>query len=495
MGRSTLPPAGIPHDDILATLERYREGDADYKAGKTWSLVYWAGEAHHHLVKAAHEAFMAENALNPMAFKSLKRMEREVIEMTASMLHAPPSAVGTMTSGGTESLLLAVKTYRDMARARRPWVLRPNMVVPATIHVAFDKAAHLFGVKKKVAPVGPDGAVDVAAMARLVDSRTVMLAGSAPQYPHGTIDPIAALGQLALDRGLPLHVDACFGGFALPWLEKLGVPIPAWDFRVPGVTSISADIHKYGFGAKGASTIVYRDMSFLRHQFFVSTGWTGGIYVSPGLPGTRPGGPIAAAWAAMRALGEEGYLALARDAWLAAERLREGIAAIPGLRVMGRPHSTIVTWAAESEGRDGVDVFAVCDRLQALGWGVDRQQHPPSVHLTVNASNLPVVERYLADLGDAVAHVRAHPELASKGDAAVYGLMAKIPAGLGRRSARRARFVGREVLKAVEGMRRHGASEEAAPGSPLIERYGARIRSALDGLERFGALFRRRPRR
>lgn len=481
--RTALPPHGEPHDALIDTLERYREGDADYKGGRTWSLVYWAGDAHHHLIKEAHERFMAENALNPIAFKSLKRMEREVIEMTASMLHGPPSAVGTMTSGGTESLLLAVKTYRDRARAKKPWLVRPNMVVPETIHVAFDKAAHLFGVTKKVAPVGPDGAVDTKAVERLIDARTVMIAGSAPQYPHGTVDPIPELGRIALAKGVPLHVDACFGGFMLPWLERLGVPMPVWDFRVPGVTSVSADIHKYGFGAKGASTIVYRDMSYLRHQFFVSTGWTGGIYVSPGLPGTRPGGPIAAAWAAMRALGEDGYLALAKDAWAAAEKLRAGIRAIPGLALMGQPHSTIVTWTSND---DAVDVFAICDRLQAIGWGVDRQQKPPSVHLTVNASNLPVVERYLADLTEAAAYVRAHPELKSSGDAAVYGLMAKIPVRLG------GRFVEREVLKAIEGMYAAGGGDDVATNSPFIERYGAKIRDVLDRLERARAFFKRR---
>ncbi len=481
--RTALPSKGEPHEELIATLERYRIGDADYKGGRTWSLVYWAGDAHHRLVKEAHERFMAENALNPMAFKSLKRMEREVIEMTASMLHAPPTAVGTMTSGGTESLLLAVKTYRDRARAKKPWLRRPNMVVPETIHVAFDKAAHLFGVRKKVAPVGDDGAVDPRALERLVDAGTVMIAGSAPQYPHGTVDPITELGRIALAHDVPLHVDACFGGFVLPCLERLGVRLPAWDFRVPGVTSVSADIHKYGFGAKGASTIVYRDMSYLRHQFFVSTGWTGGIYVSPGLPGTRPGGPIAAAWAAMRALGEDGYLALAKDAWQAAEHLRAGIARIPGLRVMGQPHSTIVTWASSDEA---VDVFAVCDRLQALGWGVDRQQKPPSVHLTVNASNLPVVDTYLADLAEAVAHVRRHPELRTSGDAAIYGLMAKVPVRLG------GRFVAREVLKVVEGMYAAGPSDEAAPNSPFIERYGGRLRDVLDRFERARAWFRPR---
>ncbi len=476
--RANIPVRGEPHADILAAMQASRAEEADYRGGKTWSLVYWAGDAHHHLIEQAHAAFLAENALNPMAFKSLKRMEAEVVEMTAGMLHAPLDACGTMTSGGTESLLLAVKTYRDRARKRKPWILRPNIVVPETIHVAFDKAAHLFDVKKKVAPVDDNGAVIPKAMARLCDAQTIMLAASAPQYVHGTVDPIPEIAAIALRKKLPMHVDGCFGGFILPWLEKIGVQMPVWDFRVPGVTSVSADVHKYGFGAKGASVIVYRDMSYLRHQFFVATQWSGGIYVSPGLPGTRPGGPIAAAWAAMHALGEDGYIALAKGAWETAEFLRRGIEAIPGLRVMGLPHSTAVTWTSDDRtpGKNGVDVYAVADILQAKGWGVDRQQKPASVHLTVNANNRQVAELYLSDLRAAVEHVRAHPELATQGEAAVYGLMSKVPIG---------RLVDREVLKVVEGMYSGGGARTPAGasggGEPgFVERNQARIRPILD---------------
>jgi glutamate/tyrosine decarboxylase-like PLP-dependent enzyme len=324
-------------------------------------------------------------------------------------------------------------------------------------------------------------------MARLVDSQTILLAASAPQYAHGTIDPIPEVAALARRHKLPLHVDACFGGFALPFLERIGVAMPLWDFRVDGVSTLSADIHKYGFGAKGASLLLHREAATLRYQFFVATGWAGGIYVSPGLPGTRPGGPIASAWAAMRALGESGYPALAKDAWSAAEALRRGIAAIPGLRVMGRPHSTIVTWTSDDPA---VDVFAVADILQQEGWGVDRQQLPPSVHLTVNASNLPIVERYLADLGAAVAHVRAHPELKTSGDAAVYGLMAKVPEIAGRLGGR---FLKDAVLDAALPLY---TGSDAPLRSELLERHGATIRRVMERVDgtrrRLGRLFGRR---
>jgi sphinganine-1-phosphate aldolase len=247
-------------------------------------------------LQRAHNLFFAENALNPMAFKSLKRMEAEVVQMTASMLHAPDDACGTMTTGGTESLLMAVKAARDRAKARGPKTDRPNVVAAITAHPALDKAGHYFGLEIRKAPVGPDKRVIVSAMKKLIDKNTVLLFASAPQYPHGVIDPIDEVGRLALSRGIPLHVDACIGGFVLPWVERLGYPIPAFDFRVPGVTSMSADLHKYGFAVKGASVVVYRDMSYLEHQFFLETEFPGGIYASPSMTGTRGGGPIAAAW-------------------------------------------------------------------------------------------------------------------------------------------------------------------------------------------------------
>ncbi len=424
MTRAAIPEKGRPAEDLLTEMESYGVDDVDFKGGRTWSMVYWAGDDHHAFLEKAHNLYMAGNALNPMAFKSLKRFEAEVVQMTASMLHGPESAVGTMTSGGTESILMAVKAYRDEARRKWPWIVRPQIVAPVTVHPAFDKACHYFGLQLKKVPVDADGIVDPRAMERAISRRTVLLVASAPQYAHGVVDPIPEIGAIAARRGLPLHVDACFGGFMLPWLERLGVQMPTWDFRVQGVTSISADLHKYGFAAKGASVVVYRDMDHLRHQFYVSVDWPGGIYASPSMAGTRPGGAIAAAWAALMVMGEDRYMEHAEAAWDVAERLRAGIDAMEGLRVMGRPMSTIVTWTSTEAG---IDVYAVADQLVSKGWSVDRQQKPPSVHLTCNASNAEAVDTYLADLKEAVAHVRAHPELADEGEAAMYGLMSKIP--------------------------------------------------------------------
>ncbi|MCB9688011.1 MAG: aspartate aminotransferase family protein [Alphaproteobacteria bacterium] len=425
MARHALPTKALPATDILDTLAGYRTDDADYRGGRTWSLVYHVEGTHEELVAQAGELFLESNFLNPMAFKSLKRIERELVDVAVGLMHGPSTATGCATSGGTESLLLAVLSARDDARRRRPWIRRPNIVLPATAHVAFDKAAHLFGLRLKKVRVGADGAVDVRAFRRAIDRNTVLLVGSAPQYAHGTIDPIAELGAIAVKKGLRLHVDACFGGWMSPFLERLGVAIPPWDFRVPGVSSISADLHKYGYAPKGISLLLYRDVELLKPQIFVATDFPGGIYASPGLLGSRPGFPMAAAWASVHGQGEEGLLALAKEAWTAAERLRAGILAIPQLRLLGAGHHTIVTWGA----RDGaVDVYAVADAMTRRGWHVDRQQLPPSVHLTVNANNLPVVDRYLEDLRASVAEAVANPDAANEGEAATYGTMARLPA-------------------------------------------------------------------
>jgi glutamate/tyrosine decarboxylase-like PLP-dependent enzyme len=357
-----------------------------------------------------------------MAFGSLKQMEREIIEMAAGLFHGPSTTVGTVTSGGTESILCAVAAYRDRARRKKPWIVFPELVVPTTIHPAFDKAAHYFGVKLIKVPVGPDFRADVRAMAKAISWKTIGICASAPQYAHGVVDPIAELGALAQKKGLPLHVDACVGGFILPWLEQLGRPVPRWDFRVAGVTSISADLHKFAYAGKGASVLAWRTIEDMRHQIFVATDFPGGIYASPTMIGTRPGGPIAAAWATLQSFGADGYLALASQAADAADRFRAGIRAIPGLTLLGNSDSTIVSYAAVR-----ADVYAIADRMEARGWTVDRQHRPASIHLTVTANHAAIVDDYVKDLRDALADVKANPSLAKSGTAPMYGMAAKMP--------------------------------------------------------------------
>lgn len=493
--RIRIPEVGRAHDDVLMTMDGFRAGDADWRDGRTWSLVYYAGEAHSELLKKAAALFFAENALNPMAFRSLKRMEAEVVQMSASMLNGPDTCVGTMTTGGTESVLMAVKAARDRARSKQPWIRSPEIVAPSTIHVALDKAAHYFGLKVRYVDVGPDFRADPEAMARRINRNTVLICASAPQYPQGVVDPIVEIGAIAEKRGIPFHIDACVGGFILPWVEKLGYPVPVFDFRVPGVTSISADVHKYGFAAKGASVILYRDMSYLKHQFFVSTDWTGGIYASPSMTGTRGGAPIAAAWASLVAMGEAGFLEHADRAMKATARLAAGLRAIPDVQVFGEPHATLVSWGAKLDARDGgVNLFAVADRLQAKGWSIDRQQNPASIHCTVTSNHDTVIDDYLRDVREATAYVRANPNIAASGNAAMYGMMAKVPFRA---------LVKKSVLGVMESL--YGTSIEppdpdklaaadAGPLMKLVNEYGGTIDAALGKLEAArGKLFGKRP--
>ena len=478
MSAHRIPREGREAEAILSDLEAFRKDDARWRDGKVFSLVYDAGPAHAELLKRAHNLYFSENGLNPMAFKSLRRMEAEVVRMSATMLSGGPETVGTMTSGGTESILLAVKAARERAKKHAPWARSPELLVPESAHVAFDKAAHYFGLKLRHAPLTDDFTVDVAAVRGMVNRNTVLIVGSAPQYPHGVIDPIGELAAIARSHDIPLHVDACIGGFVLPWLERLGEPIPPWDFRVEGVTSISADLHKYGYAAKGASIVVYRDMSYLKHQFFVTTDWPGGIYASPSMPGTRPGGTIAAAWAALHGMGEDGYLRHAARTLEAKKKLIAGLEAIPGLAVLGRPQSTIVSYISLDAG---LDIYAVADALEDRGWSVDRQQRPSSIHCTLMSRHADIIDAYVAAVADAVAEVRADPSRKSRGNAAMYGMMAKIPfRGMVRKAVEK---VMENMYSARDADVDLGAATSDGPVMKAINEYAPKALELLDTLK------------
>ena len=419
----TLPDNGRDPQSILDELGRCGAGDPAYKDGRLWSLVYYLDEDYSSFLGQAYQSFSAANGLNPGAFKSLKRMESEIISITARLLHGTPEVCGVVTSGGTESCLLAVKTYRDMARAARG-VRKPEMVLPATAHVAWFKASEYFDVRVRLLPLDANLHADVGQLDGLINRNTVMVLGSAPEYPHGSIDPIEAMGAIAQRRGVPLHVDACVGGFILPFMEMNGVSLPLWDYRVPGVTSISADLHKYGYAAKGASTITYRSMDILRHQMFVHTEWPGGVFASPALLGTRPGGAYAAAWAALQYFGKSGYCELAARTMLAFEQLRSGICALPELCVLGDPTGPLLAFGARNKA---VNMFAVGDQMEQRGWHINRLQNPDGLHAMITARHLEVVDDYLRDLRGAVAMVVANPALAERGSAATYGMVAHVP--------------------------------------------------------------------
>lgn len=425
-----LPQQGLPKEQVLERLQALKAQDARWREGRVFSLVYYAGDDVLDLLRQASLLFLSENALNPLAFPSLRRMETEVVAIVAGLLGGDEDTVGNMTSGGTESILLAVKAARDWARTHRRLTDTLEILAPSTVHPAFAKAAHYLGMRLVLVPVGHDFRADPQAMARAITPNTVLLVGSAPSYPQGVMDPIPELAALAQEHGLLLHVDACVGGMFLPFLRRLGYPVPDFDFRLPGVTSISVDLHKYGYAAKGASVVLYRDGELRKHQFFVSTDWSGGIYASPGVGGTRPAGPIAAAWAVLHYLGEAGYLRLTRQVMEATQRLKTGIQAIPGLHVLGDPVMSLLAVAS-----DRYDIYEVADELAAQGWHLDRQQHPPSLHLTVTPVHAQVVEPFLHDLEAAVQAV-ARPGWRRRGRSllvrAVSALMRRLPPHLSR---------------------------------------------------------------
>lgn len=414
-----LPKTGASRDEVLTRMRQMRAEDAKWKDGRTFSLVYFAGDDVSALLKDAYGEFMAENGLSPLAFPSLRRFEAEVVKICADLFHGDDEVCGTMTSGGSESVMMAVKTARDWARAKG--LERPEMILPSTIHPVFEKAGHYFDVKIHHAPIGPDFRVDVQAVEQLINPHTALIVGSAMPYPHGVVDPISELAGLAQRNGLLCHVDACLGGFLLPFVKKLGREVPPFDFEVPGVTSLSADLHKYGFAAKGASVVLYKTHALRKHQFFTFSQWPGGLYISPSMTGTRPGGAIAAAWAILHYLGEDGYLQKVKGILDTTQRLMDGIRAIPGMKILGKPHGSVFAWNSDS-----VDVYALGDAMEAKGWKLDRQQKPPALHCMVTPAHAAVTDAFLADLRTCVASLKAG-EPAPEGSAAMYGMVGMVP--------------------------------------------------------------------
>jgi sphinganine-1-phosphate aldolase len=422
-----LPKRGVARDEVLRTVQDLAARERPrWRDGLASGAVYHGGDDHVEFLSRVYAATSQVNPLHADLWPSGAKFEAEIVAMTAAMLGGDDPGrqiVGTVTSGGTESILLAMRAYRDRARARvRGRVTRPEVVAPTTAHVAFDKAAQCFGIKLVRVPVGADYRADVAAMRRAVTRRTVALVGSAPTFPHGVIDPIEDLAAVAAERGIGFHTDACLGGFVLPWARRLGYDVPPFDFSVPGVTSMSADTHKFGYAAKGTSVVLYRGAELRWHQYFTATEWPGGLYFSPTLAGSRPGGLSAACWAAMVATGEDGYLEATGRVLETGAAIRDGIAAIPQLRVLGDP-LWVVAFAS-----DTVDVYRVLERMTRRGWSLNGLHRPAAVHLcvTLRHTRPGVAERFLADLRASVAEALSQPT-DDQGLAPVYGLAATLP--------------------------------------------------------------------
>jgi len=403
---------------LISNLRSLKSEDRDWKEGRMFSLVFPAGEDITSVARDASVLFLMENGLSPFAFPSLLKMETEVVSMLADLFHGQEDTVGHMTSGGSESILLAVKAARDYARVRKPHITRPELLMPLSAHPAFNKAAHYLGLETVIVPTQKETlAADVEAMERAVTDHTVMVVGSAPSYPHGIIDPIPELAGMAADKDIWMHVDACVGGLELPFIKDLGFPVPEFDFWISGVCSLSADIHKYGFTPKGASAILYRNPELRQYQLFAYADWPGGLYGTPNVSGSRPGGPIAASWALLKYLGREGYTGLATRSMKAKQRLIEGIESIPELYVLGKPPATVF-----AIGSDVLNILTLGEKMKEYRWYLDGQHLPPSLHLTLSPVHDRIVEPFLADLRQAVSETpRITPEESAANEAAMYG--------------------------------------------------------------------------
>ena len=404
---STLPSIGRPADEVMADLTTKRSDDVRWADGRTFGLVFDGGEDVRAVAEQAARLYLHENALNTLAFPSLGSIQSEICGWTADLLNGSRAA-GFLTSGGTESILCAVLAARDRALAERG-VTEPELVLPISAHAAFHKGAHMFGLRTRTVPVTDEWTTDLDAMADAVGPDTALVVASAPQYPQGTVDPVPEVAAMAAEVGASCHVDACMGGFVLPFAEMEGHTTQPWDFRVEGVTSISADLHKLGYAPKGVSVILHRSRELRRYQTFDFDGWLAGRYITPNMQGTRSGLPMAAAWAVLQYLGVDGYRRLVRTTLDTADTIRSGVRAIDGLRILGNPVHHLLAISTEPEMEEEarrIDLFALGEAMADRGWHLDRQGPPPSLHMTVSAGNTKAVNEFLADLSEAAEQVR-----------------------------------------------------------------------------------------
>ncbi|MCB0931540.1 MAG: aminotransferase class V-fold PLP-dependent enzyme [Mycobacterium sp.] len=416
-----IPDEPRDRAEVLAAIAAMAAAeDATGDQGRVSGSLYSGDHDHYAYLGEVFSKFSHANVLQRDMYPSATKFEGEIIAMALDLLNGGEGSCGVVTSGGSESLITALYTYREAARQRG--VTKPNVVMPVTAHVALDKGAYWMDIEVRHAPLTESFTADVAAMAQLMDDQTIALVGSAGDYAHGLIDPIEEIAALAADRGIGMHVDGCLGGLLWPWAEELGYPVPRWDFRVPGVTSISADTHKYGYALKGTSTLLYRTKELRRHQYFTYPDWPGGLYLSPGLAGSRSGGLIAATWAAMVTTGRSGYLAAAQGILETAAEIRGGIDAIDGLTVIGDP-LFLIAFMADGGPDEALDIYLVNDALKKAGWRMNALQLPPALHFCVTRPNTKpdVAQAFLADLRAAVQYSRENRGTPAE-SGAMYGL-------------------------------------------------------------------------
>jgi len=408
-----IPAIGLSKQEILATLQAFKVRDMDWKAGKVWCYVYNPGEDPAEVTREAYMSYLSENGLDPSVFPSMLKLETDVVRMVIHVLRGDANAVGHLTSGGTESIMLAVKTARDMARAEKPHIMQPEMVLPKTAHAAFHKAAHYLSIKPVLVDIDPATfQVRAEDMEKAITENTILLVASAPSYSQGVIDPIAEIGKLAQKHNLLFHVDGCVGGVHLSFMRKLGYQVPDFDFTIPGVTSISVDMHKYGYAAKGCSVIMYRNRDIRKYQIFACTDTTGYTLINPTMLSSKTGGPMAGAWAILNFLGEEGYKKIVKEVQDAAKKLIDGIHAIPGLRVLGQPAMCMFSFAS-----DEINVYQLADEMNKRGWYIQGQFSTPltprNLHISVNHGTIHNADALLKDLRECVEIVRQTPAIDS----------------------------------------------------------------------------------
>jgi sphinganine-1-phosphate aldolase len=439
---TALPAAGWGPDQVRAELEKLSEMDhARWEDGRVSGAVYHGGKELQQLQMEAFGKFGVSNPIHPDVFPGVRKMEAEVVAMVLAMFNAPEDGAGVTTSGGTESIVMAVLSAREKARIERG-VTKPELILPETAHTAFRKAAAYFKIHVHYVPCpGPSYKASLSHVSRLLNSNTIMLVGSAPNFPHGIIDDISGLSKLALSRNIPLHVDCCLGSFLVPFLERAGYPSEPFDFRVKGVTSISCDTHKYGFAPKGSSTLLYRSASLRKYQYFISPDWSGGVYASPGIAGSRPGALIAGCWASMMSVGESGYIDSCHTIVGGAKKLAEGLRTRNVLRnnlcILGKPLVSVVAFTAQTSNDITLDIYDIADAMSNKGWHLNALQTPAAIHVAVTLPIVPVVEELLDDLEACVKEdlekqrkliAEGKASTAKKGDsAALYGVAGALP--------------------------------------------------------------------
>jgi len=399
--RMKLPQRGIPWAELEPAMQAAGEHDVDWRHGRAPAFVHYAGDEVLEVAKRAYLMYFSENGLGLRAFGSLAKFESDVVAMGLSLLHGGSDARGAMTTGGTESIFLAVKAARDQAAVSRRIEGKPQIVLAYSAHPAFDKAAYFLGLETVRTPLRENFTADAEAMADAITPATVMVVGSAPAYPHGVMDPISRIAEVAAERGVWMHVDACVGGYFAPFAQQLGYAVEAFDFALPGVTSISADLHKYGYAAKGASTLFFADSASFAHMAWAFDGWPRGQYMTNTLVGTRAGGAIAAAWAVMNHLGTEGYLRITERVIATRRAYEAGVESL-GFRRLGHPQLSILAYGSETH-----DIASVGKAMTSRGWLTGFVKEPAGIHLMLNLTHEPVVGRYLEDLAESVEEARA----------------------------------------------------------------------------------------